>query len=155
MEDWTSGTGQKLKVHNREDCKGEVCAIHNPTDHHMLDWPQHWRDDRGIMERLCPCGVGHPDPDDYRIRHSLDYAVHGCCGCCSEPKEVGHIDKFRISKGIPKPPIGSIVRDGDTSEKCTLCGSSQSSRRWWWPFKKYCINPECENYIIRQIVKEK
>ena len=44
----------------------------------MRDWPQHFRDDRGIMERICPHGVGHPDPDDYLAGDGM----HGCDGCC-------------------------------------------------------------------------
>jgi hypothetical protein len=44
----------------------------------MADWPQHYRDDIGITERICPHGIGHPDPDDiYAQGH-----VHGCDGCC-------------------------------------------------------------------------
>jgi hypothetical protein len=36
------------------------------------------------MERICPCGVGHPDPDDaaYRLSQGDDDTTHGCCGCC-------------------------------------------------------------------------
>jgi hypothetical protein len=79
MEKWTSGTGQKLMVHSEGLCEG-YCPIHNPSDHHMIDWPLHWRGDRGILERMCKCGVGHPDPDDL----STD-TVHGCCGCCAPP----------------------------------------------------------------------
>lgn len=91
MEDYTTGTGQKLKVHDRKDCKGN-CPIHNPSDHHMRDWPTNWRADLGIMERICTCGIGHPDPDDldYRARTmgklAAPLGVHGCCGCCDPAK---------------------------------------------------------------------
>ena len=80
MEKWTSGTGQKIMVHDREICEGQICPIHNPSDHHMRDWPTNWRYDRGMMERICPCGVGHPDPDD-----RAEDTIHGCCGCCAIP----------------------------------------------------------------------
>lgn len=76
-EEYITGTGQKLNVHDKSDCSGK-CPIHNPSDHHMVEWPTHWRDDVGFMERICPCGIGHPDPDD----KTAD-GVHGCCGCCS------------------------------------------------------------------------
>ena len=85
-------------VHDPSQCEGEACCIHNPSDHHMIDWPQHWRGDRGIMERICPHGVGHPDPDDLDfiartrgIDAAYDEGVHGCCAdnagrpCC-EPR---------------------------------------------------------------------
>ena len=72
----------KLRVHSVSVCGGDICVIHNQTQHHMLDWPLIWRSDRGIMERRCPHGIGHPDPDDYKIRTKFDPGVHGCDGCC-------------------------------------------------------------------------
>jgi hypothetical protein len=74
------------QVHNRADCAGrESCWIHRPSEHRLRAWPIFWRADAGKVERLCPHGVGHPDPDDatYLIsigRRSAD--VHGCDGCC-------------------------------------------------------------------------
>jgi hypothetical protein len=65
-------------VHDPSECAGRPCAIHNRSDHHMRAFPQHWRDDRKLMERTCPHGVGHPDPDDINPDH-----VHGCDGCCA------------------------------------------------------------------------
>lgn len=82
MEKYTTGTGQHLKVHNKEKCKHTHCPIHNPSDHCMVDWPTHYRDDRGIMERICIHGTGHPDPDDWKIQNGKDDGIHGCCGCC-------------------------------------------------------------------------
>ena len=92
METYITGTGQKIKVHDKKDCKGRNCPIHNPSDHHMKDWPTHWRDDRKLMERICKHGVGHPDPDDLAYKESLGInvkvqSIHGCCGCCSIRKE--------------------------------------------------------------------
>lgn len=80
-------------------CREVGCAVHNPSDHHMKDWPQNFRDPRvealtfgmhpGLMERICPCGVGHPDPDHmrwYALTHDADSTeaegIHGCDGCC-------------------------------------------------------------------------
>ena len=76
--------GQRLvKVHAPDKCTGEFCTIHNNSDHHMKDWPQNWRADRGIMERMCPdCGCGHPDPDDPTIIKFRYEGIHGCCGAC-------------------------------------------------------------------------
>lgn len=77
-------------AHDPKQCKGEACTIHNRSDHHMRHMPQHWRKDRGMMERICEHGVGHPDPDEYWMTND-DYAeqrewlaVHGCDGCCEE-----------------------------------------------------------------------
>ena len=35
------------------------------------------------MERICDHGIGHPDPDEFRIRNGEDDGIHGCDGCCS------------------------------------------------------------------------
>ena len=60
------------------------CAIHHPSGHHMRDWPTFWRDDRMVLERVCPHGVGHMDPDDaaYRATRGDTDTTHGCDGCC-------------------------------------------------------------------------
>lgn len=75
-----------IDVHPSDQCAGEFCVMHNPSDHHMRRWPMHWRSDRALMERICPNhGVGHPDPDDlaYHVRQGDGWqTVHGCCGCC-------------------------------------------------------------------------
>lgn len=75
-----------LRVHNRKQCEGEYCCIHNPSQHHMLSFPLNWRGDRQIMERICPHGIGHPDPDDAAFRASKGDTdtVHDCDGCCNE-----------------------------------------------------------------------
>lgn len=42
-----------------------------------------WRADKGIMERVCRHGVGHPDPDDLIVKSRPELAdIHGCDGCC-------------------------------------------------------------------------
>lgn len=82
-----------LNVHGAEECMGRYCTIHRPSDHPMRDMRLLWRDDRGFFERICPHGIGHPDPDQIRFwRETLDaddadaQAMHGCCGtCCWTP----------------------------------------------------------------------
>lgn len=81
MEVYYSGTGQKVFVHEVEGCLGP-CPVHRPSGHHMVDWPTYWREDRYMMERLCPHGVGHPDPD--HIGYTGQESLHGCDGCCRE-----------------------------------------------------------------------
>lgn len=70
-----------VNVHSPDKCAGTYCPIHNPSNHHMKDWPQHWRADRRIIERICPHGVGHPDPDDPAAAGI--HSIHGCDGCCN------------------------------------------------------------------------
>ena len=66
-------------MHDKEKCEGQNCCIHNMSNHHMRNFPQHWRDDWKLMERICSHGVGHPDPDDPN-----EDRIHGCDGCCVE-----------------------------------------------------------------------
>lgn len=92
LEPVTLVGGQKILGHRRCDCESqEHCCVHKPSDHHMVTWTQNWRQDTGVMERICPCGVGHPDPDHIAyVRSKLGdkvadtQLVHGCCGCCSQ-----------------------------------------------------------------------
>jgi hypothetical protein len=74
------------KIHPESKCSGRRCVVHNPSEHGMRQWQLHWRDDRGIFERMCPAhGVGHPDPDQFQFWRETGQAwqgVHGCCGCC-------------------------------------------------------------------------
>lgn len=96
MEWFTMPGGRRLLVHSEKpDCHEFNCVIHNPSKHAMNTFPLHWRGDRGLMERICPHGVGHPDPDDiaFKLRtrgESASYeSVHGCDGCCVEPNHAG------------------------------------------------------------------
>ena len=85
MEKFTDGFGRKLLVHDKKDCKGP-CCIHRASDHHMKDWPLHYRNDWGFFfERIDPEGVGHPDPDDlaFRIQNGAEDGIHSCNGLCN------------------------------------------------------------------------
>lgn len=83
--------GERIFSHPRKDCvrANGYCSVHKPSPHHMSEWSQHFRADRALMERTCPHGVGHPDPDDLEYKRFMfgDEAaawesVHGCDGCC-------------------------------------------------------------------------
>lgn len=73
-------------VHPQDRCAGRPCPVHNRTGHHMRAFPQHFRADRGFMERICPHGVGHPDPDELPPILYLA-GIHGCDGCCVLPDD--------------------------------------------------------------------
>lgn len=104
-------------VHAMDNCAGRPCVIHNPTDHHMRGWRLCWRDDRGIFERICEHGIGHPDPDQFdfwRERDAMSEATHGCDGCCRR--------QFTNCA-----ECGDAVRaqDVDDSGLCGLCGDAE------------------------------
>lgn len=90
-EIWVGPGGLILEnVHPGERCAGQPCCLHSPSEHHMREWPLNWRNDRQLMERLCPHGVGHPDPDDLAYGEQVSpgstrwRGIHGCDGCCRE-----------------------------------------------------------------------
>lgn len=77
-------------THNLRACASRGCAIHNHPSVHALDSaPLNWREDRGILERICTHGIGHPDYDSALYLQSIgrdSKNVHGCDGCCGPAK---------------------------------------------------------------------
>jgi len=75
-----------IYTHRKDDCIGDHCPIHRPSNHVLSDAPMNFRADKyGLIERLCEHGVGHPDPDSTKYMESEGFdglGVHGCCGCC-------------------------------------------------------------------------
>lgn len=79
--------GSVLRHHSWRLCAANLggaaaCPLHSPSDHGMRGMPLSWRYDKGIMERVCSHGIGHPDPDDLSVSVGASSAVHGCDGCC-------------------------------------------------------------------------
>lgn len=64
-------------VHEEGRCAGEFCTIHNKSEHSMRGFPQDWRSDIGVMERVNPFGGACPDPDSPWPKDSSNW-VHGC-----------------------------------------------------------------------------
>lgn len=84
----TSDGAFKLTTHEwNDDCLEFGCPVHNPNVNWPLAYaPYNWRTDRGIMERICEHGIGHPDIDSARYleRNGREYKnIHGCDGCCT------------------------------------------------------------------------
>lgn len=53
-----------VQTHGPDRCVGVHCCVHNPSDHHMRDWPLVFRFERyGVGMRVCLHGYAHPDPD--------------------------------------------------------------------------------------------
>lgn len=79
----------QIKYHDPSVCVGQRCCLHNPSDHHMKEWPLVLKMG-GHMERTCSHGIGHPDPDSLWyfevVMGEMDEVewrgVHGCDGCC-------------------------------------------------------------------------
>lgn len=93
------GPGVLRRVHTRAQCQDpNRCVIHHRTDHHMSEWPLVWHGGLFAMwqgfERICPHGIGHPDPDD-----ALNSDVpHACDGCCRPPASGAGDDADQLSE---------------------------------------------------------
>jgi len=83
--------------HPERHCATEKhCAVHRPSKKNWLrEWPFVVRLDKaGIMERICPHGVGHSDPDSLKWvrryvgkKNAFALGTHGCDGCCRRQEE--------------------------------------------------------------------
>ena len=105
-------SNQEFITHSIAQCTGKPCCVHNPSDHHMRDWPQNYRIDNGVTERICSHGVGHPDPDQTWPKDDPHW-IHGCDGCCSPereiPKDNGTPIRFVLDE--PTPPCPEISQE--------------------------------------------
>lgn len=99
---WGDFRARGGRQHTRDACRAsrkagapKNCVIHNPSNHKMRYWPMILRAS-GLIERQCPHGVGHPDPDsaaylDWLTGSANSHGVHGCDvqdgrSCCSQPE---------------------------------------------------------------------
>lgn len=100
MDITTLHDGRILHVHEKGDCVGEHCCIHNPSDHPLNTAPLDWWGESKCMVRVCKHGFRHPDPDDMTFHLMLgDFlmveamsSVHlmseHCDGCCHREEDV-------------------------------------------------------------------
>jgi hypothetical protein len=53
----------------------------------MSEWPRAWREGLGVHLRICPHGIGHPDPEDVLDMQAVGGVSgrHRCDGCCVAP----------------------------------------------------------------------
>lgn len=140
-----------VNVHNKTACKGEYCCIHNPSHHALADWPQHWRGDRRIMERISPFGCGCPDPDSPAGTDML----HGCVlnpytnksGVCS-PWEIDGSEAAWIDKHY------AVTKDGRVWSflKCYSNPKQLKPRDNGKGYKSVFLGKHREEYIHRLVL---
>jgi len=124
MEQHLLESGQVINTHEGSECFGQWCAIHHQMSGPWGQWPRYWRDDRGILERICPCGIGHPVAEmyDWAIAHGQGYElVHGCCG---EHTCGPRVAKRAVERpGLPHEPWKLGVPDTDIISPPTRPGA--------------------------------
>lgn len=73
-----------VNAHDVHYCSG-VCPLHSPSDHWARAMTMRWIHDTsgGRMERRCPHGHWHDDPDDleYRLNAGAQIQVFRSCPC--------------------------------------------------------------------------
>lgn len=137
--------GNLVNTHSEGQCFGEFCTIHNRSAHQLRGWPQHWRDDRKIMERVSPFGCNCPDPDSPWSQDSYQW-VHGCVltpmglPACAEFEHAGSpaawiTDKYFVTQDnlvcyVDRPGVIYIAASGN--QLCLLNGHNLTARQWAW-----------------------
>lgn len=150
--EYTILEGVQVLAHSASACVGEDCVIHNPSDHHMRDWPVVVRSDKhGLIERVCEHGTGHPDPDSvsYFAHQQMRWMdVHGCCGCCVSPE--------------PAPPktawdaAREAYKDGGRGEECAEAAEPyfraqalrDAAQRW------RAAVPDTQYWAVERVLRE-
>lgn len=95
-------SGTVMRTHGVAHCgnfeggEQQACTLHNPSEHHMCDWPLSLSEDfPTLMQRTCTHGLGHPDPDSvayFRRCGIPGIGVHTCDGCCIDPAVLAEFD---------------------------------------------------------------
>lgn len=84
---------EEIHIHPLAWCEDEGCPFDHPSEHHMRTWQKTIRLDKAdLVERTCPHGIGHPDPDsvawaesDLKGTSIIDALFsHTCDGCCRD-----------------------------------------------------------------------
>src|SRR5882762_3100816 len=95
-------------AHPVSQCEGQTCVVHNPLDGPWRALWSLWRQDRGIVERICQHGTGHPDPSQFEHWRAIGQdwqSIHGCDGCCSDwlitDVEDDEADRYAKGPGAP------------------------------------------------------
>lgn len=109
-----------LNVHTQDTCAGQPCCIHNPSNHHMAQWPGDWDNTFKQMWRQCPHGLVHPDPDDLqylrRMHGDAEAAVafmHHCDACCLPVAVLPTEISATVSEFLDRPETGTLAARPD------------------------------------------
>jgi hypothetical protein len=148
--------GELTNVHSPQACSEALgCGIHNhPSNHALKDAKMLWRDDRGILERLCKHGVGHPDADSAAYLASIGRSndnIHGCDGCCMGKPDAGTDKKpefyasMRVEVAKGPRPVDVLFGEGESNRVKTFPNPVAP------PFKMHDFTPASAPKSVREI----
>jgi hypothetical protein len=121
MQEYITGTGQRIvNVHERYECQGPWCVIHNPAPGPWSTWPTHWLyvdSDmvNGAMTRICPHRFAHPCAEDNVPQVLIPHHAE-CDGCPCGPEHIG----MRIKQLPPTLQAQSVI--AMTNEPVKIAG---------------------------------
>jgi hypothetical protein len=124
---WIDDNDVTWWVHRwNRDCAEYGCAIHAPTEHHMIEWPQVMVSGT-LVVRLCQHDVEHPDPDSLRFfkrRGQEHMGVHNCDGCCNQrPKPRGG-ETYTLPETQAYPAVKYPPGYTHAMHDCEICSPS-------------------------------
>lgn len=77
-----------IYAHKKDRCIGNVCPLHQRTDHPLRWCPQYWDSINKRLTRLCLHNTHHLDPDDLFTIETLEIPCPCGCQCCAhQPTE--------------------------------------------------------------------
>lgn len=104
-------SGQKIyAVHKSNQCLGEVCPVHNPSDHGLRDFDLHYNTMIGSFFRDV-YGEMVIDPDDYVLNTAGKVIVANLISCnhCGDLVASTHRHDFRSCS------CGKVAADGGST----------------------------------------
>lgn len=108
-----------MRVHDESTCK-PPCPFHSPSDHPLKDAPMHIRVDKDfLVERICPHGIGHDDPDSvaYMQEQGFSWAgVHGCDGCCTSTNKQLDLPVDSMKRVVIAFDVDGTVRNNTSDD---------------------------------------
>lgn len=98
--------GRTIKVHEEGKCTGDVCPIHDPSDHPYRSWGHGWNGKH--MLRVGQYGVRRIDPDDYEFNRTGRAIIRNSAFCkvCGIEVESRSVHDFRSCE------CGNVFVDG-------------------------------------------
>lgn len=103
-----SGGQTIYAFHKSEQCAGEHCPVHNPSDHPYRDLALFFEPEGFYMYRVTDDGTKILDPDEYRLRTSDKVIIRNSVLC----RECGTEIESAYRHNYVCCPCGAVAVDG-------------------------------------------
>lgn len=97
---FTTDTGVDLtNIHPADACEGPFCVVHKPAPGPWDDWDTHWREDWGLMVRICRHDVHHVAIEERMRNPLLGMLRDDHPGGCDCPCDFSRVDTLTDAEG--------------------------------------------------------